>query len=117
MKIYFNKDCSKCQEAFELIKSKGRSVEIVDYLNNSPSVETLKGIVMVLGITPFELVRQKEPLFIENYEGKEFSDEEWLKILSDNPILIERPIIIDGNRAVIGRPPIRVFELLKPKSK
>lgn len=112
MKFYFNKECSKCQEAYELIKGKGQSVEIVDYLNNPPSVETLKDIVSVLGITPFELVRKKEPLFIENFEGKEFSDEEWLYILSKNPILIERPIVIDGNKAIIGRPPIKVLNML-----
>ena len=112
MKIYFNKECSKCLEAFELIKSKGQSVEIVDYLNEPPSVETLKGIVKVLGIKPIELVRKKEPSFIEKFEGKNFSDNEWLKILSENPILIERPIIIEGNKAIIGRPPIKVLNLL-----
>ena len=111
MKIYFNKECSKCQEAYELIKSHGGSVEIVDYLNHPPTLETLASIVKVLGITPFDLVRQKEPLFIENFGGKEFSDEEWLKILSENPVLIERPIIIDGNKAIIGRPPEKVLTL------
>jgi len=111
MILYFNPECSKCQEAYALIQSHGKTVEVVDYLNQPPSIETLRDIVRVLGIAPKELIRKKEILFLENYEGKTFSDEEWLKILSDNPILLERPIVIEGNRAIIGRPPKKVLEL------
>jgi len=112
MKIYYNPRCSKCRETYNLIKAKGKEAEIVDYLNNPPSVETLKDIINVLGIKPEELVRKKEKLFIENYKGKSFSDSQWLDILSQNPQLIERPIVIEGKKAIIGRPPEKVLELL-----
>jgi len=112
MKIYYNPECSKCREAYSLLESKGETAEIIDYLNNPPSVETLRNIAKVLGVKPEEIVRKKEPLFLEKFEGKTFSDEEWLKILSENPELLERPIVIDGNKAIIGRPPERVLDLL-----
>jgi len=112
MKIYYNPHCSKCRETLKLIESKGKKAEIVDYLNNPPSVESLRNIIKVLGIKPIELVRKKEVLFIEKFKGKEYSDEEWLSILSENPKLIERPIVIEGNKAVIGRPPERVLEII-----
>lgn len=112
MQIYYNPRCSKCREAYTLLKAKGIDAEIVDYLNQPPSVETLKNIVKVLGIKPFELVRKKEPLYLEKYAGKKISNTRWFTILSKNPILIERPIIIDGNKAIIGRPPEKVLELI-----
>lgn len=112
MKIYYNPKCSKCRETLNLIESKGKKAEIVDYLNHPPSVETLRNIVAVLGIKPEMLVRKKEAIFIENFKGKVFNDEQWLEILSNNPKLIERPIVIDGKKAVIGRPPELVLELL-----
>jgi arsenate reductase len=112
MEIYYNPRCSKCREAFNLIESKGKKVKIVDYLNNPPSAETLKSIVGLLGITPLELFRKKEPLFIEKFAHETHSDDEWLQILSENPILIERPIVIKGKKAVIGRPTERILEII-----
>ncbi len=112
MKIYYNTRCSKCRETLKLIESKGKSAEIVDYLNHPPTLETMQGIVKVLGIKPEELLRKKEPVFIEKYKGKILSDYEWLEVMIQNPQLIERPIVIDGNKAIIGRPPERVLDLL-----
>ncbi|MFM9945211.1 MAG: arsenate reductase family protein [Bacteroidia bacterium] len=112
LKIYYYASCSKCRQTYELIKTKGKDAEIIDYLNHPPSEETLKEIVKVLGIKPFELVRKNEPLYIEKYEGKKISNTRWFSILSKNPILIQRPIVIEGNKAIIGRPPERVLELI-----
>ncbi len=112
MKIYYNPRCSKCRETLKLIESKGKTAEIVDYLNHPPTLETLQSIVIVLGMQPEELLRKKEPIFIEKYKGKKLSDNEWLEAMVQNPQLIERPIVIDGNRAIIGRPPEKVLELI-----
>lgn len=112
MKIYYNPRCSKCRETLKLIEGKGKKVEIIDYLNQPPTVETLQSIVKVLGIKPEELLRKKEPVFIEKYKGKILSDKEWLEVMIQNPQLIERPIVINGNKAIIGRPPERVLDLL-----
>jgi arsenate reductase len=112
MKIYYNPRCSKCRESLKLIESKGKTAEIVDYLNNPPSVETLKNIVKILGIPASELVRKSETIYSEKYKGKNLSENEWLEAMSQHPQLIERPIVIDGKRAVIGRPPEKVLTLL-----
>lgn len=113
MQIYYNPRCSKCREAYTLLKEGGIDAEIIDYLKQPPSIETLKNIVTVLGIKPSELVRKKEPLYIEKYAGKKISNTRWLTILSKNPILIQRPIVIDGNKAIIGRPPELVLDLVR----
>lgn len=112
MKIYYNPRCLKCRETLKLIESKGKTAEIVDYLNHPPTLETLQNIIKVLEIKPEELLRKKEPVFIERYKGKKLSDKEFLEAMVQNPQLIERPIVIDGNKAIIGRPPERVLDLL-----
>jgi len=112
MKIYYNPRCSKCRESLKLIEGKGKTAEIVDYLNHPPSVETLKNIVKILGISASELVRKGETIYSEKYKGKNLSEDEWLVAMSQHPQLIERPIVIAGKRAVLGRPPERVLTLL-----
>ena len=72
----------------------------------------MKSILFKLGVSPTEILRKGEAIFKEKFKGKEFSDEEWLKILVENPKLIERPIIIKGDKAVVGRPPENVNSLL-----
>jgi arsenate reductase len=87
-------------------------VEIVEYLKDAPGAKTIKEIVKMIGIKPEDLVRKNEQLYKDNFSGKKFSDSEWIKILSENPILIERPIIIKDGKAVIGRPPVKVMDLI-----
>lgn len=112
MILYFNPDCSKCNEAASLLKSYQCNFEIRNYLQNPPGPAEIKALLEILNCKPQDILRRKEIIFQEKFEGKEFSQEEWLKILSENPILIERPILIDGKRAVIGRPPQLVLEIV-----
>lgn len=112
MIIYYNPDCSKCSSALDLLKENNCAVEIRNYLENPPSVEELRSLVTKLRIHPFDLVRTTEPLFTERFQGQDLSGEEWLFILSMHPVLIQRPIVIDGERAVIGRPPALVLSLI-----
>jgi arsenate reductase len=112
MIIYYNPDCSKCNEALDLLKQNHCELNIRNYLTDPPSVKELKELLAKLKCAPFDIVRKKEPLFENNYAGKTLSDEEWLKVLSENPILIERPIVINGNKAIIGRPPHLVLDLV-----
>ncbi len=88
-------------------------IETIEYLVETPSVAELKEIVKMLGIKPEELVRKKESLYKEKYEGKKITGSQWLKILNQNPILIERPIIIKGDKAIIGRPIEKVVSFVK----
>ncbi|MBS1230613.1 MAG: arsenate reductase [Proteobacteria bacterium] len=110
--IYHNPRCSKSRAACELIAARGIDAEVIDYLKTPPTRDELRGLVKKLGIKPAELVRRGEVAFKENYEGHELSDEQWIDALIAHPILIERPIIVRGDRAVIGRPPEKVLEWL-----
>ena len=90
-------------------------VDIVEYLKHPLTKKEIKNILKLLGISAKELVRKGEKLFKNLYKGKDFSEEEYVNILSLHPILIERPIVVKYNRAVLGRPPINVLALLDKK--
>jgi len=110
--IYHNPRCSKSRSACELIVARGINAEVIDYLKTPPKHDELRSLLKNLGMKPDELVRRGEPAFKENYAGQTLSDEQWLDALVAHPILIERPIVVCGARAVIGRPPEKVLELL-----
>jgi arsenate reductase (glutaredoxin) len=113
MKIYHNPRCGKSRQTLALIQESGKQVEIIEYLKNSPTENELREIISLLKIKPKELIRQKEEIFVRTYKDKTYKDEEWIKIMVENPILIERPIVVDGKKAIIGRPPVKVQELLR----
>lgn len=112
MKIYHNYHCSKSNCALELIKQKGITPQIVDYLQNAPSKEELINLLSMLHLKPFEIVRKNEPVFQEKYVGQILTDEQWLDILIQHPELIERPIVVKDGKAIIARPAERLLELL-----
>jgi arsenate reductase (glutaredoxin) len=110
--VYHNPRCSKSRCAIELLNEKGVKFEVVEYLLNAPTAQELTAVIAKLGIKPEELIRKNEDDFKENFKGKELSDKEWIQAMIKFPKLIERPIVIRGNKAVIGRPTERVLELL-----
>ena len=112
MKILHNPRCRKSRETLELIQDKGIDPEIILYLNTPPNKEELKSILSKLGIKPAQLIRKGEPIYKEKFKGKELTDAEWIDAMVTYPKLIERPIVIEGNKAVIGRPPVNVLELI-----
>jgi arsenate reductase len=112
MKIYHNPRCSKSRQTLQLIKDANKNVEIVEYLNTPPTMKELKHVVALLDISPEQLLRKGEAIYKENYKGKSYTDDEWIEIMIENPKLIERPIVVDGNKAVLGRPPENVLSLL-----
>lgn len=95
----------------ELLDENGERYEAINYLLNPPSPAELKGVVDYLGINAEQLVRKKEPIYLAKFEGKFYTQEEWLQILSAHPILIERPIVVKDGKAIIGRPVERIVEL------
>ena len=118
LKVYFKVNCATCQTALKLMRENTKEkFEKIEYLVKTPSEEEIKEILKMLGIKAEQLVRKKEPLYKENYEGKKISNKEWIKILHDNPILIERPILVNGDKAIIGRPMETIVEFLNPKKK
>lgn len=111
--LFYNPRCSKCREAYRLLNEKGCNVELLEYLKDVPSEKEMKEVLKKLELKPEDLLRKKEPLFRRKYKNKKLGDAQWLKLICENPILIERPVAIYGNKAVIGRPTERVVELLK----
>ncbi len=110
--IYHNNRCRKSREGLEILENSGKEFQVVKYLEDVPSEEELKAIIEKLGIQPIELVRKNEAIWKWEYKGKELSDDDIIKAMVENPKLIERPIIIHGNTAVIGRPPQKILEIL-----
>lgn len=117
MIIYHNPKCSKSREALSLLNEANCRVEIREYLKVPPSQKELKELLNKLDSKPIDIVRKSEALFIEKYKNKKITSAQWIKILSENPILIERPIVITNEKAVVGRPPVLVLDLLKQKKK
>ncbi len=112
LKILHNPRCGKSRQTLKIINESGNEVEIIEYLKDTPSESELTSVLLKLNVSPLEIIRKEEPIFRENYRGKSFSDEEWIKILVKNPILIERPIVVKGDQAILGRPPENVRKLL-----
>lgn len=110
--IYHNARCSKSRSACEIVAGRGIDARIVEYLKTPPGKDELRELLKKLGMKPSELVRRGEEVFKENYAGKSLNEEQWLDALVAHPVLIERPIVVRGDRAVIGRPPEKVIELL-----
>ena len=110
--IYHNPRCGKSRSALTLLEEKGVQPRIIEYLKTPPTKEELRAILKKLGMKPEQLVRKSEDAYKERIAGKTLSEEQWLDALAMNPILIERPIVVKGDKAVIGRPAENVLSLL-----
>lgn len=110
--IYHNPRCSNSREALSLLEKSNEDFEVIEYLKHAPSIEELTKILSKLKLKPEELVRKKEALYKEKFEGKKYTDKQWIEILCNNPVLIERPLVVKGNKAIIGRPPRKILEIL-----
>ncbi len=112
--IYHNPRCSKSRQTFSLLEAEGAEVEVIEYLKDPPTPQQLDEICQRLGLEPQELLRKKEPRLKELGVAPtaDMTRDEWLQLMSENPILIERPIVLRGGKAVLGRPPENVRELL-----
>ena len=105
MKIYHNPRCSKSRQGLVILENSNSEFEIIKYLESSISKEELQNILNLLNISPIDLVRKNESIWKENYKGKELSDDDIITAMVENPKLIERPIVINKGKAVVGRPP------------
>ena len=113
IKVYFKPNCATCQTALSLMKKNtDEKLDLIEYLVETPTQKEINEILKMLGLKAEDLVRKKEPLYKEKYQGKKISNAQWVKILHDNPILIERPIIVKDGKAIIGRPIEKILEIL-----
>ena len=110
--IYHNPRCRKSRETLKLIEESGQEYRTIEYLKVPLTEEELRLLVEKLGLPVEYLVRKGESLFVDNYKGRKIESDEWFKILTTHPILLERPIVVKGDKAILGRPPENVFKLL-----
>jgi arsenate reductase len=109
--IYHNPKCSKSRATLELLAQRGADATVVEYLKTPPTAGELAALVAKLGIEPQQLIRKGEDVYKQQYAGKTMSAEQWIAAMVRHPILIERPIVVAGNRAVLGRPPENIERL------
>lgn len=103
IKIYHNNRCAKSRCALQILEQNAQPFELVEYLKTPPDVATLKHLLQLLKMKPLELIRQKEPVFQEQFKGKSLTDEAWLEVMVQHPVLIERPIVVAGDKAWVAR--------------
>lgn len=113
IKIYHNSRCSKSRQGLCILEDSKTDFEVVNYLETPPTAKELIDILKMLDFTPIQLVRKGEAIWKENYKGKDLTNTEIINAMIENPKLIERPIVVKGDKAVIGRPPENIEELLK----
>lgn len=111
-KLYHNPRCSKSRGALQLLEERDEPVEMIKYLETPPDKEDMQEIIELLGINPIELVRTKEDEWKESFKGKELTDNQIIEAMINYPKLIQRPIVIKNQQAVIGRPPKKVLDIL-----
>lgn len=112
IKILHNNRCSKSRCGVELLAASGKPFEIVKYLEDTLTFEELKDLIKILGIKPIDLVRKNETIWKTEFKTKTLSDDQIMDAMVKNPKLIERPIVINGNKAVIGRPTEKIKEII-----
>ena len=111
--IYHNPRCSKSRQTLALIEEQGVTPKIVDYVKTPPSASELKRVLKKLGLKPRDILRKGEAIYAElGLDGKDLKDDALLALMVKNPILIERPIVVSGDRAALGRPPEAVLKIL-----
>ncbi|WP_281225816.1 arsenate reductase (glutaredoxin) [Flavobacterium aquiphilum] len=103
IQIYHNQRCGKSRSCLLFLEESNKEIEIINYLKTPPTATELSTLLQKLDLSPIELVRQKESIWIENFKGKTLTDEQIIQAMADNPILIERPIVVNGDKAIIGR--------------
>lgn len=114
VKIYHNPRCTKSRQTLKLLEEKEdqSNIEVIKYLETPPSEDELRDILDKLGLTAAELVRKGEQVWKDDFRDRSLSEDELIKIMVENPKLIERPVVVKDGKAVLGRPPENVMLIL-----
>ncbi len=110
--VYHNSRCTKSREGLEKVKNSGKEFEVREYIKDPLTEKELSVLLDKLNISPIQLVRKNEKIWKEEYKGKDLSDKELILVMVKHPKLIERPILENGKKAVIGRPPSEIEKVL-----
>jgi len=111
--IYHNPRCRKSREGLQILEASSKPFRVVRYLDNPPDQALLKELLRKLGMAPSELIRTGEPEWKEHYKGKELSEDALINAMAEHPKLIERPIVVAGSKAIVGRPPETIRNFLR----
>ena len=112
IQIYHNPRCRKSREGLAILEQSGENFEIIKYLDHPPSESHIKDLLKKLDMEPIELVRTNEAIWKSDFKGKELTDNDIVTALSQHPKLMERPIVVKNNKAVVGRPPGNISRIL-----
>jgi len=112
IKIYHNPRCSKSREALNILENETTDFKVIKYLDEELNAKELAEIIKLLRIKPIELVRKNESLWKDRFKNLTFTDEELINLMIKYPKLIERPIVVNGNKAVVGRPPEKILDII-----
>jgi len=104
IKVYHNPRCKKSRAGLQYVQERTNDFEVVEYLKNPINESAFKDLLMKLNLKPHDMVRTQEAIYKSDFKGKNFNDDEWVKIMVENPKLIKRPIVVKGNKAVWGDP-------------
>jgi len=110
--ILHNSRCGKSREAIKILEESGVDFEVREYLKDELSFEELKEIINILGVKPIEIVRTTELIWKEDFKGNQYTDDELISLMIENPKLIQRPIVLKNNKGVVGRPVELVSEFI-----
>jgi arsenate reductase len=111
--IYFNPKCSKCRLSIEILEKEGQLARVIEYLNTPPDAGTLESILGMLGMEPRELMRKHEKEYTEaELDNPDLTRKQLINAMIEHPRLIERPIVIKNGKAIIGRPPEKILDIL-----
>lgn len=113
IKIYHNSRCGKSRTAMQILQEKEIEFEVIEYLKTPLNQNQIKALLKKLGIKAMDLIRKNEELYKTNFKNLQLSEKDWIKVLAENPILIERPIIENDERAIIARPPELVEKFVR----
>lgn len=110
--ILHNPRCGKSREGIALLEESGKVYEVIKYLEHPLDEDELNELIRKLNIRPFQLVRQKEKIWVEQFKNQNLSDKEIVKAIAKYPILMERPVVITEKKAIIGRPPQQILDII-----
>jgi arsenate reductase (glutaredoxin) len=112
IKIYHNPRCRKSREGLNYLQDRGIDFEIIDYLKKGISIKEIREIILKLHVSPRELVRTNEALFKKELKHLHLEDDEWIKVISENPVLLRRPVVLARYKGVIGDPAANIEKIL-----
>ena len=112
MEIYHNPRCAKSREGLKYLEGKGYEIEIKNYMSEGITIGELRSVIQKTGKRPFDLVRTQEQFYTENFKGKILSDDEWIEVIASNPKLLQRPLVVNGSKAVLAQPPQEIEKII-----